>query len=249
METFLAIVILVFIFIMLFSYLLSHATMASKSSFPSQEDIHLRNMEDASGRFYVDFYRGPYYEGDRWEAIVKAKKRKGGYMEFVKGDSQRELENKIDEAYKTLSEQWERENEALLKKGIDPDRYFEELELGLLETHNSIEITYSVFGYDRLGETTFDIEVKDKEYEWLQNAEGEEGELTSGYISENRPSLHKRIIKAIRNNMKDEACDPDDGLVETYVSGVHRKDFYEDASYDYASDFAEDDDIEYTVTL
>ncbi|MBR7017521.1 MAG: hypothetical protein IKH99_01595, partial [Prevotella sp.] len=52
----------------------------------------------ATGRFYVDFYRGPYYDGDNWEATVKAKKRKGGYIEFVKEDSQKELENKIDEA-------------------------------------------------------------------------------------------------------------------------------------------------------
>ena len=93
------------------------------------------------------------------------------------------------------------------------------------------------------------MEVKDKEYDWLQNTEEEEGELTSDYISENRPGLHKRIIKAIRKNMKDEACNPDEGLVETYVSGVHRKDYQEDASYESASDIAEDDDIEYTVTL
>ena len=115
--------------------------------------------------------------------------------------------------------------------------------------NETIEITYTVFGYDRLGDTTFDMEVKDKEYEWLQDAEGEEGELSSDYISENRPSLHKRIMKAIRNNMQEEGYEPDDGMVETYVSGVHRKEFYEDASYEHASDFAEDDEIEYTVTI
>lgn len=248
METFFAIVVLVFIFVMLFLYLFSHATAASKSSLPSHDNIHLRNMEDASGRFYVDFYRGPNYEGDRWEAIVKAKNREG-YIEYVKGGSQRELENNIGEAYMKFVEQWEREKETLLPKGIAPDRYLEELDLGQLDISDSVEITYSVFGYDRLGDTTFDMEVKDKVYEWLQNVEVEDGELTSDYISENRPSLHKRILKAIRNNMKDEACDPDDGLVETNVPPVYRKDFYEDASYDYASDLAEDDDIEYTVTL
>jgi len=235
------------IIVLVFSILLN-ASKTSKSSLPSKEDIHLRNMEDASGRFYVDFFKGPYYAGDTWEATVKAKKR-GGYIEFVKGDSQIGLEKKIDNAYILLSEQWERENEALLKKGIDPDRYFEELSLGLLDIPDRIEVTYTIFDYDRLGETTFDMEVKDKDYEWLQNAEGEEGELTSDYISENRPGLHKRIIKAIRNNMKDEACDPDDGWVETYVSGVHRKEYDDHASYEYASDIAEDDDIEYTVTL
>ena len=235
------------IIVLVFSILLN-ASKTSKSSLPSKEDIHLRNMEDASGRFYVDFFKGPYYAGDTWEATVKAKKR-GGYIEFVKGDSQIGLEKKIDNAYILLSEQWERENEALLKKGIDPDKYFEELALELSDIPDSIEVTYSVFGYDRLGETSFDMEVKSKDYEWLQDVEGEEDGLTSDYISENRPGLHKRIIKSIRKNMKDEGCDPDDGMVEYVSSGVHHKDFFEDASYDYASDIAEDDDIEYTVTL
>ena len=243
-----AIVIVVVFFLMLLSHLLSKACTSSKSSLPSKEDINLRNMEDASGRFYVDFYRCPYYDGDTWSATVKAKNR-GGYIEFVKGDSQRGLEYKIDEAYKILAEQWERENEALLKKGIDPDKYFEELALELSDIPDCIEVTYSIFGYDRLGETSFDMEVKGKDYEWLQDVEGEEDGLTSDYISENRPGLHKRIIKSIRKNMKDEGCDPDDGMVEYVSSGVHHKDFFEDASYDYASDIAEDDDIEYTVTL
>lgn len=244
------ILLIIFIGLMMMGPLFaSLANDSSKPSLPSQEDIHLRNMEDATGRFYVDFYRGPYYDGDNWEATVKAKKRKGGYIEFVKEDSQRELENKIDEAYTKLAEQWERENEALLKKGIDPDRYFEELELGLLDIPDSVEITYSVFGYDRLGDTTFDMEVKDKEYEWLQDAEDEGEELSSDYISENRRGLHKRILKAIRNNMQEEGYDPDDGMVEYYSSSIHHKEFFDDASYEHASDFAEDDDIEYTVTL
>ena len=205
-------------------------------------------MEDTSGRFYVDSYSGPYYRGDNWDAIVKAKKR-NNYFELVKGWSQRDLESKIDEVYTKFSEQWEKENEMLLNKGIDPDKYFEELALELLDIPDTIEVSYTVFGYDRLGETLFDMEVKDKDYEWLQNAEGEEGELTSDYISENRPHLHKRVLKAIRNNMKDNGCDPDDGMVEYYSAGVHHKDFFEDASYDYASDIADDDDIEYTINL
>lgn len=248
MEILFVLLFIILGIIIVSSFITSSASTTSKSSLPSKEDIHLRNMEDTSGRFYVDFYRGPYYHGDNWEAIVKAKKREG-YFELIRGNSQRDLESKIDEVYTKFGEQWEKENEMLINKGIDPDRYFEELAVGILDISDRIEVTYTVFGYDRLGETTFDMEVKSKEYEWLQNAEGEEGELTSDYISENRPGLHKRIIKAIRNNMKDEGCDPDDGMVEYVSSAVHHKDFFEDASYDYASDFAEDDDIEYTVTI
>ncbi len=115
--------------------------------------------------------------------------------------------------------------------------------------NETIEVSYTVLGYDRLGETTFDMDVKEKEYEWLSEKEGEGEYLDSDFISENRRGLHKRILKAIRNNMKDEACDPDDGMVEYVSSAIHRRDFFEDASYDYASDFADDDDIEYTITL
>ena len=110
---------------------------------------------------------------------------------------------------------------------------------------NSIEVTYSVFGYDELGNTTFDMDVKDSDYEWLEDAE----DLDSDYISENRKSLHKRIIRAIRKNMKEESFDPDDGMVEVYVSGCHRKEYHEEASSEHAHDFADEDDIEYTVSL
>ena len=247
MVDIIVIVIIVFYILMLFSHVFNDSTV-SKSSFPSQKDIHLRNMEDESGRFYVEFYKGPYYPGDIWEATVIAKQRIA-YIERVKGDSQKALEYKIDEAYKKLTDQWERENEMLTKKGIDPDKFFERPPLKQSEIPDSVEITYSVFGYDKLGETTFDMDVRNKDYEWLQDKDEEEGELFSEYISEYRPSLHKLIIKAIRKNMEEKALDPDDGMIETYVSGVHRKDFYEDASYDCANTLAEDDDIDYSVTL
>lgn len=135
---------------------------------------------------------------------------------------------------------------------IKQDRNKPTEQIALYNEYNyneTIEVSYTVFGYDRLGETTFDMEVKEKDYEWLQDAESEEGELTSDYISENRKGLHKRIINAIRKNMKEESYDPDDGMVEYYSAGVHHKDFFEDASYDYASFLADDDDIEYTVTV
>ena len=38
---------------------------------------------------------------------------------------------------------------------------------------NSIEITYTVFGFDEAGETSFDMEVSDHLYNKLQDAEDE----------------------------------------------------------------------------
>ena len=88
----------------------------------------------------------------------------------------------------------------------------------------SIEVSYSILGYDDVGETTFNVDVKERDYDWLTNKD-EDGEyLDSDFISENRRGLHKRILRAIRENMEDELEIDDLDLVD-------------------------DDDIEYTVTI
>lgn len=72
---------------------------------------------------------------------------------------------------------------------------------------NSIEVTYSVFGHDELGETTFDMDVSEAVYENLQDAEDEGDYLDSDFISENWKGIHKKIVKAIRQNMEEESLD------------------------------------------
>ena len=79
---------------------------------------------------------------------------------------------------------------------------------------NSIEITYTVFGFDEAGETSFDMEVSDHLYNKLQDAEDEGEMLDSDYISEEMPGIHRKILKAIRENMEEEGMNPDDGMIE-----------------------------------
>lgn len=43
---------------------------------------------------------------------------------------------------------------------------------------NSIEITYTVFGFDEAGETSFDMEVSDHLYNKLQDAEDDDIEYS-----------------------------------------------------------------------
>ena len=131
-------------------------------------------------------------------------------------------------------------SQAVSREKLDPTAYS-----SCDDYTETIEVTYSVFGHDELGETSFDMDLKDGDYEWLEDT----GILDSDYIAENRKGLHKRIIRAIRKNMEEESIDPDDGMVEVYVSGCHRKEYHEKASYEHAQSFAEDDDIEYTVSL
>lgn len=111
---------------------------------------------------------------------------------------------------------------------------------------NTIEITYSVFGYEEVGETTFDMDISERDMEWLQNADDEGEYLDSDFISENRRGLHKRILKAIRNDMEEKSLAPDDGMVaKPYASLV--KEYHQEASHQEMFNFAEDEDIEYTV--
>ena len=87
----------------------------------------------------------------------------------------------------------------------------------------TIEVSYTVYGHDDLDEVSVDVEVKERELEWLTEKD-EDGEyLDSEYISENRRGLHKRILRAIREDI--EYVQDDD---ETTI---------------------DDDDIEYTITL
>ena len=63
----------------------------------------------------------------------------------------------------------------------------------------TIEVTYSVFGFDEAGETTFDMDVSEKNYNRLQDAEDDGELLDQDYISIEMRGLHNKIIREIHN--------------------------------------------------
>ena len=63
----------------------------------------------------------------------------------------------------------------------------------------TIEVTYSVFGFDEAGETTFDMDVSEKNYNCLQDAEDDGEMLDQDYISIEMRGLHNKIIREIHN--------------------------------------------------
>lgn len=63
----------------------------------------------------------------------------------------------------------------------------------------TIEVTYSVFGFDEAGETTFDMDVSEKNYNRLQDAEDDGEMLDQDYISIEMRGLHNKIIREIHN--------------------------------------------------
>ena len=82
------------------------------------------------------------------------------------------------------------------------------------DLNNSIGITYSVFGFEKAGETSFEMSISENIYEKLENAMLEGEVLDDYYISNNMKGLHKKILKAIRRNMYEEGQDINDGIIE-----------------------------------
>ena len=119
-----------------------------------------------------------------------------------------------------------------------------------MDYDNTIEITYTVLGYDEAGETTFDMDVSDGVFNKLEEAEDEGEILDSDYVSVYFERLHKKILKAIRENMEEESLDPDDGKVEKMTSwGFKYKEDCPGASHSDMHILADDDDIEYSINL
>lgn len=113
-----------------------------------------------------------------------------------------------------------------------------------------IQVTYKVLGFEEAGETSFYMEVSEKQYEKLEDAEFEGEFLDSDYLSENMRGLHKKILKAIRNNMEEEGLEPGDGMVEkTLPWGAKYKEHEEGADHSLMEILAEDEDIEYEITI
>ena len=70
-----------------------------------------------------------------------------------------------------------------------------------------------------------------------------------GLAFEEMPGIHRKILKAIRENMQEEGLNPDDGKKEKRLPwGTYMEDCPE-ASHMEMYNMAEDDDIEYTITV
>ena len=115
---------------------------------------------------------------------------------------------------------------------------------------SQVEITY-LNPFMDIPETTFDINMSEKDIERLQNAEDDGEFLDQDYISENKPGIHKKILRAIRKNMREVSLyEPDDGMVERRLPwGSTTKDFDFDKTHEWMDISSEDDDIEYSVTI
>ena len=115
---------------------------------------------------------------------------------------------------------------------------------------NMIEVSYTVLGYDEAGETTFEMEVSNYLYKKLQNAMDKGEYLDSYFISENMRGIHRKILKAIRENMDELSWNPDDGKVEEVTSwGTSYMEDCPGASHSHMLIMADDDDIEYTIVI
>lgn len=130
----------------------------------------------------------------------------------------------------TLNHQSYQEAKQNTEESASEDKNMEDVITNAYDTYHSnddggdtVEVSYTVYGHDDLDEVSIDVEVKELELEWLTEKD-ENGEyLDSDFISENRRGLHKRILRAIREDIEYEQ-DEDETTMD-------------------------DDDIEYTITL
>jgi len=109
-----------------------------------------------------------------------------------------------------------------------------------------INVTYSVFGYEEAGETDFEMELSHNDFRWLQNADADGVFLNNEFIAENRKRLHRKILRAIRNNMEELSLEPGDGMVKVVVGISEWEEYNYSASHEGMSFMAEDD-IEYSI--
>ncbi len=125
-------------------------------------------------------------------------------------------------------------------------------ECGIMDydLNNTIEITYSVFGFEEAGETSFDMNVSENIYNKLQDALLEGEVLDDYYISNNMKGLHKKILKAIRSNMHEEGQNLNDGMIEErlFWGGIYEE-YHANASHMEMHNSAIDEEIEYTIYL
>ncbi|MBO5795422.1 MAG: hypothetical protein J6R28_02055 [Bacteroides sp.] len=118
------------------------------------------------------------------------------------------------------------------------------------DLNNSIGITYSVFGFEKAGETSFEMSISENIYEKLENAMLEGEVLDDYYISNNLKGLHKKILKAIRRNMYEEGQDINDGIIEERLFwGGTYEEYDTNASHMEMHNSAIDEEIEYTIYL
>ena len=116
---------------------------------------------------------------------------------------------------------------------------------GLAET---AEITYSFIGSDT-PKDSFEMELPEKDADRLRKAD-EYGEfLDSDYISKHMASLHRKILRAIREDLETKTGDPHDGMKEVfYPPAYHGWEKAYDSHQDLLLSFDEDS-VEYEVDL
>ncbi|MBO4827245.1 MAG: AAA family ATPase [Prevotella sp.] len=157
---------------------------------------------------------------ESWNQQDKKQSVTLNHLSYIVAKRETETNQEADEKDNTI--------QTLSKEVKDLEKYNNRIDKPTPSSYSTydeetIEISYTILCREDLGENTFDMDVKERDYDWLTDKE-EEGEyLDSDFISENRRGLHKRIVKAIRQNMEEELFEETYSLV--------------------------DDEIEYTITV
>lgn len=93
------------------------------------------------------------------------------------------------------------------------------------------------------------MELSEKDAAKLKNDDDCGEILDSDFISENHKSIHRKILRAIRNDLEQKSEDPHDGMKEVYYPQAYRG--WEKAydSHQDLLDTFDEDEVEYEVWL
>lgn len=132
---------------------------------------------------------------------------------------------------------------------IDDEEDFDD-ELDSWEDGNTetAEITYSIMSSDA-SDDSFEMEFSEEEADKLKEAEENGGFLDSVYISENLKFIHRKILRAIREDLEEKSEDPHDGMKEVFYPPACFVWERTHNSHQDLLDLFDEDDVEYTLDM
>ena len=132
-------------------------------------------------------------------------------LALYNSSSKQEKKKIDDEEYRrTYFQRSEKLKESILKQDSSLDYLFD-------DDTPKLNLTFSVPWMDS-AEETIDLTLPKKDCKKLKDASDAGEILDTAYISASMPTIHKRIIRFIKNYLDEETYDPDDGYVEIKVT-------------------------------
>ena len=137
------------------------------------------------------------------------------------------------------------------RKINDPDDYpdgYDREKITVDWDEKIVEVSYNV-PWMNSNDDEIQVELPKMDIKRLVKAEERGEELSSEYISGQMKSIHKKILRAIKDDMEEKSWNPDDGMVEKYSPPCFYDKVKVRPSHQDMLDYADNEEIEYFVNI